>query len=179
MRDSNGFHVIISMIEEIIKTEDSYKQGFSSNYFKSSQLKFSEINDFIVSSLEDICYDKYGCCFIQKYLSIVNPKIKKEIIKLVLGNAVSFLDHVYANYVIQYIITLNNPKYSNYIIQVIKIKFYYYAKNKSTSNVIEKLLELYDDCDELIDLLIDNEEGVKDLVLDCYGNYGMFRYNNI
>ncbi len=83
-----------------------------------------------------------------------------------------FIDHVYANYVIQYLISLNVPNYNEFFMSIIGEKLVYYSKNKSTSNVIEKLLELHDNCNELIEKLLKIPSGVKELVLDCYGNYG-------
>lgn len=163
---------MISMIEEVLKVEEEFKNGDTASKFTTSSIKFSKIHAYVKDNLKEICYDKFGCCFMQKYISILRPKHQNEIIKLVISLTKEFIDHVYANYVIQYLISLNVPKYNQFFMKVIGEKLVYYSKNKSTSNVIEKLLELHDNCNELVEKLLETPNGVKDLVLDCYGNYG-------
>ncbi len=160
------------MVEEILKVEEEFKSGISTFKFSNSTIRFSKVHKYVKENLIEICYDKYGCCFIQKYISILKHKNQQEFIGQVINYTREFIDHVYANYVIQYLISLKNSDYNEFFIRITKEKLVYYSKNKSTSNVIEKLLELHDNCNELIENLLTTPDGIKELVVDCYGNYG-------
>ena len=179
IKDNSGFHVLIAIAEEIIAVEKSICKDINSPTFSNKKISINILHNFIMNNIEEICFDKYGCCYAQKYISITYKNHQTDIIELIKSKATLFIDHVYANYVIQFIIGMNIPDYNNFFIKILSNNFFYYATNKSTSNLIEKLLQVHIDqttpngnCNEMIQNAIQNEEGIKQLVLDCYGNYG-------
>ena len=93
-------------------------------------------------------------------------------IDLIIKNTTNFITDQYGNYVIQYIISLNNHeinrKITNYFINNIGIL----GKQKFSSNVIEKVFEFSDDkTKELMVSKLSDPEIIQSLLFDMYGNY--------
>lgn len=91
---------------------------------------------------------------------------------MIVNNTVNFITDQYGNYVIQYIISLNNHeinrKITNYFINNIG----FLGKQKFSSNVIEKVFEFSDEkTKELMVAKLSDPEIVQTLLFDMYGNY--------
>jgi hypothetical protein len=151
LKDNNGYHIILK--------------------FSSIAKKYDVIGKIIENNMLNIATNKFGCCAIQKYLQLFpNSSIMKKII----SNTEELITNIYGNYVIQYIISLNNQEFNCQIVEKFKSNIIHLSKQKFSSNVIERC---FDHCkDSAKNILINyicEEKVVGELLMDMYGNYGI------
>lgn len=150
LKDNNGYHIILK--------------------FAILNNRLNEIEKIIQENLLEISTNKFGCCAIQKYLQNYP---EEKIINAIIFSTEKLIINIYGNYVIQYIISLNNKNYNHLIVDKLKSNIIYLSKQKFSSNVIERC---FDYCEYPIKLILINhlceEKVVKELLFDMYGNYG-------
>ena len=175
IKDSNGLHVVLKTIKEIILLEEKYSQTYYIKHISKGNpiLSSSYIFSIIIDNLKEFSFDKYGCCFIQKCLYVVNKETQKQIIDKVMLNINSYLTHSYGNYVLQEILSLERNELSEVILFEVSKDFLGFSNSKSTSNVIEKLIKHYQEKTmALIYKEIDsNTNFISQIIVNSYGNY--------
>lgn len=120
LNDVNGNHIILKLI-----------QLFPNH----SDFIYEEIyNNFIF-----IATDKQGCSTIQKCYEMANSREKGRITNRILENCTILMTDRYANYVIQYVVAQNDSDFANKLIKCFLPNTNYFAKQKFSSNVIEKV----------------------------------------
>ena len=117
--DINGNHIIQKFI----------------SLFPDNQFVF----DIILRNFNRIITDKHGCCVMQKCIEVANPCYKEKIINSVVENTEIYISNQYANYVIQYIITLDDHKINRKITERFLPNIEQLIRHKFSSNVIEKV----------------------------------------
>jgi hypothetical protein len=154
-KDVNGNHIIIKFV---------------------SIIKAPANNILYVTILEnilEISTNKHACCALQKCIDYANEDQKKSLIELIIANTIILMSDQYGNYVLQYIIMLNNFTVNHHIACHFRGNISFLSKQKFSSNVIEKC---FDHCDEntkyMIVKEISSSKVIVDLLLDMYGNYG-------
>lgn len=151
--DINGTHIIMKLLS-----------------IKSASITNS-LCDSINSNLIEIAMNKHGCCVIQKIIEN-NSSLFEPIIMNIIKNCTALITHQYGNYVVQYVLQLNNQHYSIQIINRLVPNFAFLAKQKYSSTVIEKCFELCDNQSRrVLYQTIANPQMMKHLLLDKYGNY--------
>jgi hypothetical protein len=159
MEDANATHIPQKFVSTI--------------QYPYNQYVYNLINENIVS----LTTQKNACCALQKCIECANPEQRKEIIDRIISNGNILISDPYGNYVIQYIISLNNHDTNHRISLIFKNNINYLSKQKFSSNVIEKCFDFCDDNTKLnIVKEIANPKIVADLLLDMYGNYGTISY---
>ena len=157
LKDNNGYHIVLK---------------FTSNCQRSE-----EIGEIIEKYILDIAKNKFGCCAIQKFLQIFP---NERIIKKIIQNTSDLIVNIYGNYVIQFIISMNNQGFNFEIVEKFKDNICYLSKQKFSSNVIERC---FDHCKDSVKNILINyiceEKIVEELLMDMYGNYGKFYYFHI
>ena len=151
-KDNNGYHIILK--------------------YSNMSRKLDFIEKIIEENLLDISMNKFGCCAIQKYLQNFP---KQSIIKIIIQNTEKLITNIYGNYVIQFIISINNQEYNYQIVEKFKNNIIYLSKQKFSSNVIERCFDYCKDAAKNILInYICEEKVVGELLLDMYGNYGKY-----
>lgn len=150
LKDNNGYHIVLK---------------YTSNNRKSEQ-----IGKIIEDNMLDIAINKFGCCAIQKYLQLFPDD---NIIRRIIASTGELIVNIYGNYVIQFIIGMNNQSYNFEIVEKFKHDICFLSKQKFSSNVIERC---FDFCKDSIKNILINyiceEKVVEELLMDMYGNYG-------
>ena len=72
------------------------------------------MNNFLL-----IAKDKYGCCMMQKCIECGTNEQKRRLIVLSLQNSPLLITDQYGNYVLQYVVKLENQEYISTIINLI------------------------------------------------------------
>ena len=156
LKDNNGYHIVLK--------------------YTSSNEKSAQIGKIIEKNIIDIAKNKFGCCAIQKYLQIFPSEI---IIKRIIESTNELIVNVYGNYVIQFIISMNNQGYNFEIVEKFKENICFLSKQKFSSNVIERC---FDHCKDSVKAVLINyiceEKIVEELLMDMYGNYGKSLFIN-
>ena len=134
-------------------------------------------NNFIYEELYEnfiyIAITKYGCCVIQKCLINGNKEQKEKIVCLILQNTFSLITNQFGNYVYQCIILLKDEKINYKIFEIIYNKIIPLCKEKYSSNVIEKILDINNPIlvNQLIKHITKNDNKIIELLTNKYGNY--------
>ena len=152
--DSNSSHIIIKYVNVI-------------KYPKNCEMFDSVFNNFI-----PLCKDKHGCCVIQKCIEAGINEQKEKLFSLSNKYCSQLISDQFGNYVIQYVVGLNNENINKNIVKVIMNDLIKLCKEKYASNVIEKFLFFKSlESKEVIKSIINEEKNLHELIIDQYGNY--------
>ena len=154
--ESHGNHIIQKYME----------------YVKNPKYKYF-LNKLIKQNFKKIATHKFGCLTIQKFLAESGPNEKRTNFELIKKNIVNIITNQYGSYVFQYIIEKEDEEYKIEILNSILPYILKICKTKYSSNAIEKCFELH--CaqiqERLINKICENNNNIKKLILDPYGNY--------
>ena len=99
------------------------------------------IYDAVTSQLHDVAMHRHGCCVLQRCIDFGSPEQKMQLVEEVLRCTPHLLQDPFGNYVVQYILDMDNE----YIIASVTRSFcgnlLELAMNKFSSNVLEKCLK--------------------------------------
>jgi hypothetical protein len=152
--DSNSSHIIIKYVNVI-------------KYPKNCEMFDSVFNNFI-----PLCKDKHGCCVIRKCIEAGINEQKEKLFSLSNKYCSQLISDQFGNYVIQYVVGLNNENINKNIVKVIMNDLIKLCKEKYASNVIEKFLFFKSlESKEVIKSIINEEKNLHELIIDQYGNY--------
>ena len=152
--DSNSSHIIIKYVNFI-------------KHPKNVEMFESVYNNFI-----PLCKDKHGCCVIQKCIEAGIKEQKEKLFILSNQYCRQLISDQFGNYVIQYVVGLNNNIINKNIVIVIMEDLIHLCKEKYASNVIEKFIFIKSsESKEVIQIIINHENNLHQLIIDQYGNY--------
>lgn len=98
------------------------------------------IYNCIYINMINISFDKNGCCILQK--CIEHSLDKSRFMIVVLNNLVIYMTDQYANYVLQYLVSLGDQIFINNIVRLIIQNLIIFSKHKFSSNVLEKVKKI-------------------------------------
>lgn len=154
IKDTNGNHVIQKCI----------------NLFPSQHNQF--VFDAISKECLAVATHKHGCCVIQRCFEQADPHQREQLAIVVASNASSLVQDPFGNYVLQYVIALENCIHTRGLIQNFIGHVPRLSAQKFGSNVIEVAIK-HADKDlrrQLIEELLWSRE-FEHLVQDSYANY--------
>lgn len=154
MQDINGGHVLLKSIE----------------LANPSALKV--IYNEICLNIVFIASHKHGCCVLQKSIERAHPITKQQLVSYLLMNCRKLILDQCGNYIIQYIITLQDEVIQSKIADQLSSDILAYSKQKYSSNVVEKCFECcnHQICNKLL-LAMKNDKICIELLFDKFGNY--------
>jgi len=120
LKDLNGIHVIQKIITSLPEIN---------NY----------IYEILYTNFVTISTNKNGCCALQKCLEFADKNQKNNLIELIIKNSILLMTDQFGNYVIQYLISLQEQILNEKIINSFCSNIEYLSKQKYASNVIEKV----------------------------------------
>ena len=122
--DTYGTHVL----EKIISCFEEEFTGF--------------IFDFVENNFLNLANHINGICIVKKILSLTHKKdIHKKLKKIINENALTLIQHIYGNYVIQIVIETWDLNDILEILSNFKNKYTMLSMSKYSSNVVEKCIE--------------------------------------
>lgn len=154
IKDSNGNHVIQKCIV----------------------LFSSQNNQFVYNAISKNCLDvathKHGCCVIQRCFDNASFLQKEQLAIVIASNALSLVQDPFGNYVVQYVIRIENCKYTNGLIYNFLGHMPRLSSQKFSSNVIEKCIQAAEPSlrNKLIEEIVNSRE-LEQLLQDSYANY--------
>lgn len=157
IKDVNGNHVIFKYVNTV--------------KFPYNGILFNSVGENRIEFLTN----KHGCCAFKKCLNFGNFEQVMNLIDKIVENTFILMSDSYGNYLLQYVLMMNDYETNYKITSHFKNKIGYLSKQKFSSNVIEKC---FDHCDaQTIAILVKeicNPKLIVDLLLDMYGNYGKY-----
>lgn len=154
IQDLNGNHVIQKCLNKL------------------SPLDAQFIFDAVGNSCVEVGTHRHGCCVLQRCIDHASGDQKILLIQRITEHAVTLVQDPFGNYVVQYIIDLNELMFTEPCVQKFRGRITQLSRHKFSSNVIEKCLRCAsDDSKDIIveELLAPGE--MERLIRDSYANY--------
>lgn len=154
IQDLNGNHVIQKCLNKL----DSHDSQF--------------IFDAVGNSCVEVGTHRHGCCVLQRCIDHADGEQKVQLIQRITQHAVTLVQDPFGNYVVQYIIDLNEPMFTEPVAQQFLGRINQLSRHKFSSNVIEKCIRCASDQskDQIVVELLDSGE-MERLIRDAYANY--------
>jgi hypothetical protein len=154
IQDLNGNHVIQKCL----------------NHLKSPEAQF--IFDAVGEHCITVGTHRHGCCVLQRCIDHASGFQKVDLIRKITAHSFHLVQDPFGNYVVQYILDLNDHAFTAPMCQGFQGKIAELSKQKFSSNVIEKCIRCADMNSKalMIEELLDVEQ-LEQLMRDSYGNY--------
>ncbi|KAK8179388.1 armadillo-type protein [Phyllosticta citribraziliensis] len=136
----------------------------------------SEDAAFIFHAVGDACVivgtHRHGCCVLQRCIDHSSGHQRNTLIAQITGNAISLVQDPFGNYVVQYILDLQEEGFTVPLCQSFRGRVCQLSKQKFSSNVMEKCIRVSNAESKraLIEELLQVGE-LERLIRDSYGNY--------
>ncbi|KAF2688636.1 ARM repeat-containing protein [Lentithecium fluviatile CBS 122367] len=154
IQDLNGNHVIQKCLNHL-KAEDA-------------QFIFDAVGHHCIT----VGTHRHGCCVLQRCIDHASGFQKVQLVRQITANAFHLVQDPFGNYVVQYILDLNDPGFTTPLCMSFQGKIAELSKQKFSSNVIEKCVRCADVTTKLmmIEEMMHPDE-LEKLMRDSYGNY--------
>jgi hypothetical protein len=154
IQDLNGNHVIQKCLNKLSPND--------------AQFIFDAVGHHCV----DVGTHRHGCCVLQRCIDHASGNQKAWLIGQISNNAYSLVQDPFGNYVVQYILDLNEPVFTEPLVAQFKGRVPQLSKQKFSSNVIEKCLRCAQEPskDMLIEEMLQPAE-LDRLLRDSFANY--------
>ncbi|KAI0025815.1 armadillo-type protein [Xylariomycetidae sp. FL0641] len=136
----------------------------------------SQDSNFIFTAVGQQCVQvgthRHGCCVLQRCIDHSSGQQKARLVDRITQDALVLIKDPFGNYVVQYIIDLNEPSFTTPIVHQLLGHVGDLSRHKFSSNVIEKCLRCGNEASKsaLVDELMAPGE-MERLLRDSYGNY--------
>ncbi|KAG8931701.1 hypothetical protein FRC02_002352 [Tulasnella sp. 418] len=136
----------------------------------------SEDNQFIYNAVAAHCVEvathRHGCCVLQRCIDHASDAQRVQLVTEITYNALTLVQDPYGNYVVQYILDLNDNRFSDAVIRQFIGNVCALSVQKFSSNVIEKCIRVAEQNTRrmLIEELL-NRTRLEKLLRDSFGNY--------
>lgn len=154
IQDLNGNHVIQKCL----------------NKLSSANAQF--IFDAVGTHCIDVGTHRHGCCVLQRCIDHASGDQKAWLIRQISDNAFQLVQDPFGNYVVQYILDLNEPIFTEPLVAMFRGRVGQLARQKFSSNVIEKCLRCAEEVSK--DMLVEEMLSVPELdrcLRDSFANY--------
>lgn len=121
IKDLNGNHVIQKCLSKL---------DASANQFVFNAVSLNCI---------DVATHRHGCCVLQRCIDHAVDSQRLQLVEQIAINALSLVQDAFGNYVVQYVLDLEDLKYSQYIVKPFVGHVCTLSMQKFSSNVIEKV----------------------------------------
>ncbi|CAG8976315.1 hypothetical protein HYALB_00005721 [Hymenoscyphus albidus] len=154
IQDLNGNHVIQKCLNKLSPAD--------------AQFIFTAVGNNCV----DVGTHRHGCCVLQRCIDHASGDQKAWLIQQISNNAYVLVQDPFGNYVVQYILDLNEPLFTEPLVRMFEGKVGQLSKQKFSSNVIEKCLRCSQEesKDMLINEMLQPAE-LDRLLRDSFANY--------
>jgi hypothetical protein len=154
IQDLNGNHVIQKCLNKLSAADAQF------------------IFDAVGNNCIDVGTHRHGCCVLQRCIDHASGDQKLWLIKRITDNAPILVQDPFGNYVVQYIIDLNEPTFTEPLVGMFRTRITQLSRHKFSSNVIEKCLRCAQDPskDMIVEELLTPGE-IERLLRDSFANY--------
>ncbi len=115
---------------------------------------------------------RHGCCVLQRCIDHASGHQKAHLIRQITANAFTLVQDPFGNYVVQYIVDLAEPAFTDPLCYSFQGKITLLSKQKFSSNVIEKCLRgaQHTVTRMMIEEMLNANE-LENMLSDCFANY--------
>ena len=133
-----------------------------------------ELNQNLINLIDKLIINPFGVCVLIQLVKYTKDKeiTKKLAIYITDGDPLSFIQHPYANYVVQSLITNTDLSYCDKIIDTIVQNYLSLSMQKFSSNVVENCIKFgKENTIKTIFKNIVEQEKLESLLNNNYGNF--------
>ncbi|KAF9454952.1 pumilio-family RNA binding protein [Macrolepiota fuliginosa MF-IS2] len=154
IKDLNGNHVIQKCLNKLAPEDNQF------------------IYNAVAANCVEVATHRHGCCVLQRCVDHASDHQRIQLVNEITYNALTLVQDPYGNYVVQYILDLNDSRFSDAVIRQFQGNVCALSVQKFSSNVIEKCVRVAEHSTRkiLIDELL-NRSRLEKLLRDSYGNY--------
>ncbi|KAA1468407.1 ARM repeat-containing protein [Dentipellis sp. KUC8613] len=154
IKDLNGNHVIQKCLNKLAPEDNQF------------------IYNAVASNCVEVATHRHGCCVLQRCIDHASDIQRGQLVHEITFNALTLVQDPYGNYVVQYILDLNDNRFSDAVIRQFAGNVCALSVQKFSSNVIEKCIRVAEHSTRkmLIEELL-NRTRLEKLLRDSYGNY--------
>ncbi|KAH9898788.1 ARM repeat-containing protein [Xylariomycetidae sp. FL2044] len=168
-------HIVIGALQ---KSVVHLIQDLNGNHVIQKCLNKLSSNDskFIFTAVGNNCVavgtHRHGCCVLQRCIDHAVGEQKRWLIQRITENVSRLVSDPFGNYVVQYIIDLNDPTFTGPVVDQLIGNLGNLSRHKFSSNVVEKCLRCASDQSKkaMVEELMASGE-MDRLLRDSYGNY--------
>ncbi|KAF2454447.1 armadillo-type protein [Lineolata rhizophorae] len=154
IQDLNGNHVIQKCLNHL-KSEDA-------------QFIFDAVGDHCV----EVGTHRHGCCVLQRCIDHASGNQKVKLVDSITRNSKALVRDPFGNYVVQYILDLQQIRFTQPVCAVLLGDIVALSKQKFSSNVVEKCIRVGDtQCKRVIIEELLRPTVLDQLLRDQYANY--------
>lgn len=115
---------------------------------------------------------RHGCCVLQRCIDHASGSQKAKLIAQITSNSFALVQDPFGNYVVQYILDLAEPLFTNPMCRTFAGNVSSLSKQKFSSNVIEKCLRTADNSSrrDMIEEILQGNE-LEKMLRDSFANY--------
>jgi len=171
IQDLNGNHVIQKCLNRL--SADDAQVHFN-DFLEYGIL--AKISQFIFDAVGINCVvvgtHRHGCCVLQRCIDHASGNQKAQLISQITANAYALVQDPFGNYVVQYILDLAEPAFTDPLCHSFSGNIPALSKQKFSSNVIEKCLRTADTDVKriMIDEMLHTNE-LEKMLRDSFANY--------
>ena len=154
IKDLNGNHVVQKCLNRLIPEDNQF------------------IYNAVAAHCVEVATHRHGCCVLQRCIDHASDSQRIQLVTEITFNALTLVQDPYGNYVVQYILDLNDNRFSDAVIRQFIGNVCALSVQKFSSNVIEKCIRVaeHNTRKMLIDELL-NRNRLEKLLRDSFGNY--------
>lgn len=154
IQDLNGNHVIQKCLNKLTPANAQF------------------IFDAVGGACVEVGTHRHGCCVLQRCIDHASGDQKVWLISRITQEAVTLIQDPFGNYVVQYIIDLNDHNYTEPLVAQLRGRICQLSRHKFSSNVVEKCLRcsLDPSKDMIVEELLQPGE-IDRLLRDSFANY--------
>ncbi|KAN0060726.1 hypothetical protein ACQY0O_007384 [Thecaphora frezii] len=154
IKDLNGNHVIQKCLNRL---------GAEDNQF---------IYNAVAAHCVEVATHRHGCCVLQRCIDHASDSQRIQLVAEITYNALTLVQDPFGNYVVQYVLDLCDPRFTDAVIRQFVGNVCLLSVQKFSSNVIEKCIRVSDPSirKQLIEELL-NRSKLEKLLRDSFANY--------
>ncbi|KZV95605.1 ARM repeat-containing protein, partial [Exidia glandulosa HHB12029] len=154
IKDLNGNHVIQKCLNKLVPEDNQF------------------IYNAVAQNCVEVATHRHGCCVLQRCIDHASDSQRVQLVQEITYNALTLVQDPYGNYVVQYILDLNDNRFSDGVIRQFAGNVCALSVQKFSSNVIEKCIRVAEPHTRkmLIDELLPRQR-LEKLLRDSFGNY--------
>jgi hypothetical protein len=132
---------------------------------------------FIFDAVGQHCIDvgthRHGCCVLQRCIDHASGDQKAWLIRQISNNAIHLVQDPFGNYVVQYILDLNEPVFTEPLVAMFQGQIGALSRQKFSSNVMEKCLRCAQDGSKqwMVEEMLQSPTELERLLRDSFANY--------
>ncbi|XP_019097677.1 PREDICTED: putative pumilio homolog 13 [Camelina sativa] len=162
----------ITMVALRLSRSSNAKEVILECFCQFTFLQCRHLVEVVAGHCYQIAIDQHGCCLIQQCFNNKRPmpfQIRQRFISEIITHALKLCLNCYGNYVVQYVVELENQQVTEALVVQLLGSYAYLARNKYGSHAVQKLLQLKSINTRLI--VNDLVQEIDTLLVDPFGNY--------